>query len=66
MAVLRIGLLTVGAAVALLGLLALIYTPFTNPAGDVPKSMGYLVGFSFFALGVGLCFVGAAIKRPRT
>ena len=58
--------MTVGAAIAALGLLALIYTPFSHPDGDVPKSMGYSVGLSFVALSMGLCFVGRSDKHPRT
>jgi hypothetical protein len=66
MAVLKIGLLAVGTAVAGLGLVTLVYTPFSHPDGDAPSSMGYWAGFSLLALGAGLCFVGAAIRRPRT
>jgi dipeptide/tripeptide permease len=64
MAVLKVVLLAFGAAIAALGLIALVYTPFSHPDGDVPGSMGYWVGLSLLALGVGLCFVGAAIRRP--
>lgn len=65
MAVVRIVLLAVGAPIAALGIVALIYTPFSHPEGDVPQSMGYWVGFSLLALGVGLCFVGQAVRRDR-